>query len=99
MIAPLKTVTEFNKSATESRSTPVIVSLLCGLLLGGLFSAIWHDLSGTAQIALWFFGVAFAFVTHSLIIYRRHNSTRWDLLFIGQITAVLGAILFFIASL
>lgn len=99
MIAPLKTVHSLNKSVAQSRSTAVIISILIGSLIGGLFSVIWPNLNGGAMVAFWGLGVALASVTMSLAVYRRHRLMRWDLLLGGQIVAAVSAVLLFIASL
>ncbi|MEM7336821.1 MAG: hypothetical protein AAF490_32410 [Chloroflexota bacterium] len=99
MIAPLKSLSEFSKPVAHTRSNLTLTSLFLGLIFGISFSLIWSELGGLPQIALWPLGFALAFGTVSLIASRRLGKMRWDLLFVGQILGVVGAVLFFFATL
>jgi len=99
MIAPLKSVSEFSKPVNRFHSNLTVVSMSFGLVFGLLFSLIWSELSGLSQLALWPLGCGLSFGAVCLVASRRLGKIRWDLLFIGQIFGVLGAGLFFLASL
>lgn len=99
MIAPLRDETQPVSGLLQYRSNLKIIAILCGLIVGGLFSWMWSGLSGVANFAFWPLGLALAFVFMSFIAIKQQGSMRWDLLFIGQIFGVIGATLLFFASL
>ena len=99
MIAPLKSLSEFSKPVTKPYENLTFVSICVGLIFSTAFSLLWTDLVGISQMALWPLGFALSFVVVSLLAVRRYGKMRWDLLFFGQVLGVIGAIMFFFATI
>ena len=98
MITPLRQMSELT-SNVSFRLNLSIISVLLGLLFGAFFSWLWSDLSGMASLALWPLSLALALVLTTFLSARNQRELRWDLLFAGQISGVIGAAIFLFASI
>lgn len=89
--------TTMNKVSTLSLQP--VVALVLGALLGWGLSLLFPHLTGLAELALWPLGFAGGMVLCSLSRAEEHAFTSWTLLLVGQLLAVAGVALLFLATL
>lgn len=86
-------------SENRSQNTTTAVALLAGLVLGGMFTFLWHSLPLLAVIGMWPLGLAIGFIGVAIISNRRRDEAEWGMALIGQALGVLGIALIFLASI
>lgn len=82
-----------------SQHVSTITAVFIGLLLGGFISYMWPTLPRLAQLGSWLLSIAFSFVMTSFFTLRLQGHLRWDFLFFGQISGIIGVGLFFLTTL
>lgn len=76
-----------------------VLALVVGALLGWGLSVLFPHLTGLAALALWPLGFAGGMVLCSLSRAEEHAFMSWSLLLVGQVLAVAGVTLLFLATL
>ena len=76
-----------------------LMALLLGMGLGTILTLLFPHFSGLAALALWPLGLAGGLLTISLYSSHRRQETLWGFALVGQLLAVVGIALIFLASI
>lgn len=85
-------------SEETGRGSETAVALMSGLVLGGVFTFLWHGLPLLALIGMWPLALAISLIGVSLISNSCREESEWGMALAGQALGVVAIALIFAAS-